>query len=63
MSFKPSPDEMFSLVFEISRFLKEFSDFESIFTPQFRHPPIFGAKELEDIGLLTEIKGLNLHFQ
>lgn len=33
MTFKPNPEDLFSLVYEISRFLKEFSDFESVFTP------------------------------
>ena len=47
MNFKPNSEDLFSIVFQLSRFLKEFSDFESIFTPKFRHPPIFGGKELE----------------
>jgi hypothetical protein len=41
--------------------LKEFGDFETYYTPTFRHPPIMGIEsELDDIGLLREIKGLNL---
>jgi len=40
--------------------LKEFSDFEAEKTPVFRHPPITGSKELDDIGLMTEIKVVNM---
>jgi len=35
----------------MSRFLKDFSDFETSLTPDFRHPPIVGNKELQEIGL------------
>jgi len=39
--------------------LKEFSDFETYFTPEFRHPPVKGTyEELDDIGLLRELLGL-----
>ena len=40
--------------------MKEFSDFEAEKTPIFRHPPITGSKELDDIGLMTEIKVVNM---
>jgi hypothetical protein len=46
----------------VSRFLKEFSDFETHYTPEFRHPPIVGGKELDEIGLMEEIQRLNLYF-
>lgn len=43
--------------------MKEFSDFETYNTPEFRHPPINGIlEELEDIGLLNEIVGLKLYY-
>lgn len=42
MHFSPSPQEIFTIILQISRFLKEFSDFETEATPQFRHPNIRG---------------------
>lgn len=43
--------------------MKEFGDFETFNTPEFRHPPIMGLeKELEDVGLLREILVLNLYY-
>ena len=45
----------------MSRFLKDFSDFETILTPDFRHPPILGKiDELNYIGLLDELDKMNL---
>ena len=40
--------------------MKEFSDFETENTALFRHPPITGSKELDDIGLMTEVKIVNM---
>lgn len=40
MHYKPNPQDTFRIILQISRFLKEFSDFETVFTPDFRHPPI-----------------------
>lgn len=42
MHYSPSSDELFTIVLQISRFLKEFSDFETRRTPDFRHPYIKG---------------------
>jgi hypothetical protein len=43
--------------------LKEFSDFETYETPAFRHPPVMGSKEeLNSIGLLKELEGLNMFY-
>jgi hypothetical protein len=43
--------------------LKEFSDFETYSTPEFRHPQINGLMEdLEDIGLLNELVSLKLYY-
>jgi len=51
---------MFHIIVQISKFLKEFSDFERC--PTFRHPQIKGPeKMLSDIGLLKEIKELGLY--
>ena len=63
MHYHPSPEDVFRIIVQISRFLKEFSDFETYFTPAFRHPPITGNKdELDDIGLLRELFSLNIFF-
>jgi hypothetical protein len=43
------------------RFFKDFSDFENAGTPDFRHPPIIGGIELEQIGLLGELQKLNMN--
>ena len=84
MRYHPNPEDVFRIIVQISRFLKEFSvknkyiyiyqliyilyyyifslflpqikDFETYFTPTFRHPPITGnIDELNDIGLLREL--------
>jgi hypothetical protein len=63
MHYHPSPEDIFRIILQVSRFLKEFSDFETNFTPEFRHPPIVGGGELVDIGLDHEIKNLNLFME
>ena len=63
MHYHPSPDDLFRIIVQISRFLKEFSDFETYFTPEFRHPPIAGIlEEIHDIGLLSELWNLDIYF-
>lgn len=42
MHYSPKEDDLFVIVLQISRFLKEFSDFETKKTPDFRHPYIKG---------------------
>lgn len=42
MHFSPKPEDLFTIILQISRFLKEFSDFETKNTPKFRHPFIKG---------------------
>lgn len=62
MHYHPSPEDVFRIIVQISRFLKEFSDFETYYTPDFRHPPIKGiVDELNDIGLLRELHGLGIY--
>ena len=46
---------MFNIIIQLSRFFKDFSDFETNFTPDFRHPPIKGGPELTEIGLINFI--------
>lgn len=43
MHYSPKPEDLFTIILQISRFLKEFSDFETNKnTPKFRHPYIRG---------------------
>lgn len=51
MHYKPSAEDIFRIILQISRFLKEFSDFENDNTPIFRHPPIVGSLDLSKIGI------------
>jgi len=60
MHYKPSSEDTFMIILQISRFLKEFSDFETELTPVFRHPPIKGGKEMKEIGLRREIKKMGM---
>lgn len=61
MHYHPTSDDLFRIITQISRFLREFSDFETYYTPDFRHPKLIGNnKELEDIGILGEFKNLAL---
>ena len=50
--YKVKTDQLFLIIMQVSRFLKDFSDFETKNTPDFRHPPIKGGVELEQIGFL-----------
>ena len=59
--YRPNQEDTFMIILQVSRFLKEFSDFETNFTPQFRHPPIRGGTELKEIGLRREIKKLEMY--
>lgn len=53
MHYHPTSDDLFRIITQISRFLKEFADFETYYTPCFRHPKIIGnGSEMEDIGIL-----------
>jgi hypothetical protein len=60
MHYRPVAEDMFRIVIQISRFLKEFSDFETRVTPEFKHPPIKGGKELTEIGIRKEIKKMTM---
>jgi len=45
--YKLKSDELLFILLQFSRFFKDFSDFETGSTPDFRHPPIKGGPELE----------------
>lgn len=55
MHSHPNNEDMFRIILQISRFLKEFGDFEIFLTPEFRHPPIRGGQDLKEIGILEEL--------
>ena len=38
LHFEPKPEDLFITILQISRFFKEFADFETNKTPKFRHP-------------------------
>lgn len=62
MHYHPSDENIFRIIVQISRFLKEFCDFETYDTPAFRHPYIEGnMQELRKIGLLTELADLDIY--
>jgi hypothetical protein len=50
--YDPEPDKLFMIILQVCRFLKEFSDFETDYTPAFRHPIIKGKvgvfRKIED---------------
>jgi hypothetical protein len=46
MHFHPSNEDIFKIILQLSRFFKEFVDFESVMTADFRHPPIKGGEDL-----------------
>lgn len=54
-NYKLKADELFYIIIQLSRFFKDFCDFETPLTPDFRHPPIKGGHELEEIGIFIKI--------
>lgn len=40
LHFEPKPEDLFITILQISRFFKEFADFETKNTPTFRHPQV-----------------------
>lgn len=62
MHYHPTEENIFRIIVQISRFLKEFCDFETYLTPNFRHPPIEGnIVEMDKIGLLKELEKLKIY--
>jgi len=53
---------MFRIFLQVARFLREFSDFETPNTPDFRHPPIMGNREVMSIGLIPELIELKMYW-
>lgn len=42
MQYAPAPRDLFIVILQVSRFFKEFAEFETMHTPKFRHPYIKG---------------------
>lgn len=42
MHYSPTVEDLFTIIIQVSRFLKEFTDFETKKTPEFRHPFLKG---------------------
>jgi len=40
LRYRPTPEQTFMIILQISRFLQEFGDFETRHIPDYRHPPI-----------------------
>lgn len=59
--YNPDANDLFLIILQICRFLKEFSDFETMITPDFRHPMIKGKNGMLTVDPDTAIlnKGLN----
>ena len=56
--YNPNNDEIFVILIQLSRFLRELADFETRSTPQFKHPSLRGNQELQKITLLSELNRL-----
>lgn len=58
--YEPKPEDMFIIILQISRFFKEFADFETRKTPEFKHPFIRGKlmqlTNLEENDEKTELR-------
>ena len=56
--YSPNNEEIFVILIQLSRFLRELADFETRSTPQFKHPSLRGNIELEQITILAELDRL-----
>jgi hypothetical protein len=61
MHYHPSSENLFLIIVQVSRFLKEFADFETYNTLSYRHPNIRGnTRELAEIRIFDELKALHI---
>ena len=51
---QPSPEDLFKIILQLARFLKEFGDFETSKTPEFRHPGIKNKLVIDTHGVAAE---------
>jgi hypothetical protein len=56
--YNPNNEQIFIILVQLSRFLRELADFETKATPQFKHPSLRGNADLEQITLLKELSRL-----
>jgi len=49
LHYQPSAEDLFTIILQISRFFKEFADFENKLTPTYRHPTIQGKIQVERV--------------
>lgn len=56
--YSPNNQEIFVILLQLSRFLRELADFETQSTPQFKHPSLRGNVELKQVTLLSELDRL-----
>lgn len=56
--YSPNNEEIFVILLQLSRFLRELADFETKSTPQFKHPSLRGNQDLAKITLLAELERL-----
>lgn len=56
--YSPNNEEIFVILLQLSRFLRELADFETKATPQFKHPSLRGNQGLAKITLLAELERL-----
>ena len=61
-NYYPTPEDTFKIIFQLSLFFKEYSEFENSKTPKFRHPPIRGEAELlREISLHDELLKMGMY--
>lgn len=60
--YKPSSKDIFIIFLQFARFFKEFVDFETVGTPDFRHPPIIGFTDVKEIGLYPECDRMEMYW-
>lgn len=49
LHYQPSAEDLFTIILQVSRFFKEFADFETKHTPAYRHPSIQGKIQVERV--------------
>ena len=61
--FRPSSEVFFPLLMQLLVFFLEYSQLESVGTPEFRHPHLKGANELKELHLLEELQNMDMFAQ
>lgn len=59
--YYPKEEDLYKIIFQLAMFFKEYAEFESARTPEFRHPAIKGeVDQLVEIGIYEELKSLSM---